>query len=63
MSDEVKVTGIIALVIMVVVLSIVTVFYFGYVHSAQVKTDRVKACVDAGNQWVYDSCIGLQDGR
>ena len=62
MSEEVKSFAIGTFGIVAVVLAIIAATYFGAQQSGKQTTERVKECVSAGNQWVYDSCIGKTDG-
>ena len=62
MSDEVKTTTVVTVGIVTVALAILAAIYFGYSTSGERTTEKMKACVAAEKQWVYDSCIGV-DGN
>jgi hypothetical protein len=62
MNDEVTSTAIVTFGIVTVLMAIIAAIYFGYNASSERTTEKMKACVAAGNQWVYDSCIGKTDG-
>jgi hypothetical protein len=49
--------------VVTVVLAIIAAVYFGVNASSERSTEEMKACVAVGKQWVYSSCIGVENGR